>query len=106
MLLPGTALAQHPATPDVPPAAGVRTVAISDAGFSPAALVVAPGSMIAVFFIPMPAVLFGVLYLAYTWYMDRQSRDNVNHSAHLWGAGFGLLFMALLEPRLVTRLLS
>lgn len=69
-------------------------------------ILVAPGSMIAVFFIPMPALLFGVLYLAYTWYMDRQSRDNVNHSAHLWGAGFGLLFMALLEPRLVTRLLS
>jgi membrane associated rhomboid family serine protease len=69
-------------------------------------ILVAPTSMIAVFFIPMPAVLFGVLYLAYTWYMDRQSRDNINHSAHLWGAGFGLLFMALLEPRLITRLLS
>lgn len=69
-------------------------------------ILVAPGSMIAVFFIPMPALLFGVLYLAYTWYMDRQSRDNINHSAHLWGAGFGLLFMALLEPRLVARLLS
>ncbi|MCQ4165411.1 rhomboid family intramembrane serine protease [Tahibacter harae] len=69
-------------------------------------ILVAPGSQILVFFLPMPAILFGVLYLAYTWYMDRQSRDNVNHSAHLWGAGFGLLFMALLEPRLVTRLLS
>lgn len=69
-------------------------------------ILVAPTSKILVFFIPMPAILFGVLYLAYTWYMDRQSRDNVNHSAHLWGAGFGLLFMALLEPRLVMRLLS
>lgn len=64
-----------------------------------------PGATIYVFVIPMPALVFGVLYLAYTWYMDRQSRDNINHSAHLWGAGFGLMFMAMLEPQLVGRLL-
>lgn len=68
-------------------------------------ILVAPGETLSVFFIPMPALVFGVLYLAYTWYMDRQSGDNLNHSAHLWGAGFGLLFMALLEPRLVANLL-
>lgn len=68
-------------------------------------ILVSPGSMIFVLFIPMPALVYGVLYLAYTWYMDRQSNDNINHSAHLWGAGFGLLFMALLEPRLLTGLL-
>ena len=39
-------LAQHPATPDVPASAIVRTVAISDAGFSPSALVVAPGTTV------------------------------------------------------------
>jgi plastocyanin len=38
-------LAQHPATPAAPVAA-VRTVAISDAGFAPAALVVAPGTTV------------------------------------------------------------
>ncbi|MBL8300331.1 MAG: rhomboid family intramembrane serine protease [Rhodanobacteraceae bacterium] len=64
-----------------------------------------PGATLYVFFIPMPALVFGILYLAYSWYMDRQSGDNINHSAHLWGAGFGLLFMALLEPQLVGRLL-
>lgn len=64
-------------------------------------ILVAPGSTLAFFFIPMPAIVFGVIYLAYTWYMDRQSQDNINHSAHLWGAGFGVLFMALLEPRLI-----
>lgn len=68
-------------------------------------ILVSPGSMIFVLFVPMPALVYGVLYLAYTWYMDRQSNDNINHSAHLWGAGFGLLFMALLEPRLLTGLL-
>lgn len=69
-------------------------------------ILVAPAQKIFVFFIPMPALVYGVVYLAYTWYMDRQSGDNINHSAHLWGAGFGLLFMALLEPRLLSSLLS
>ncbi|TDR43919.1 rhomboid family protein [Tahibacter aquaticus] len=68
-------------------------------------ILVAPGSTLAFFFIPMPAIVFGVIYLAYTWYMDRQSQDNINHSAHLWGAGFGVLFMALLEPRLIGEFL-
>ncbi len=39
-------LAQHPATPDVPVAVAVRTVAIADSGFSPGALVVAPGTTV------------------------------------------------------------
>ena len=43
---PVIVLAQHPATPDVPAAAVVRTVAISDAAFSPSALVVAPGTTV------------------------------------------------------------
>lgn len=64
-----------------------------------------PGATIYLFVIPVPALIFGVAYLAYSWYMDRQSNDNINHSAHLWGAGFGLLFMALLEPSLLGRLL-
>jgi plastocyanin len=46
MLSAGAALAQHPAAPDVPPAAALRTAAISDAGFAPGAMVVAPGATI------------------------------------------------------------
>ncbi len=64
-----------------------------------------PGATIYLLVIPVPALVFGIAYLAYTWYMDRQSTDNINHSAHLWGAGFGLLFMALLDPGLVGGLL-
>lgn len=64
-----------------------------------------PGATIYLLVIPVPALIFGIAYLAYSWYMDRQSNDNINHSAHLWGAGFGLLFMALLEPGLLGGLL-
>jgi membrane associated rhomboid family serine protease len=57
-----------------------------------------PWAMIYVFFLPLPAIVYGVLYVGYSIWMDRQGHDNVNHSAHLWGAGYGVLFTLLLEP--------
>lgn len=50
---------------------------------------------------PLPAWVFGGLYLAYSWYMDRRSQDNVAHDAHFFGAVFGLVFMIGLQPRIV-----
>jgi len=41
----------------------------------------------------IPAILYAVLYVAYSIWMDHRGRDNVNHSAHLWGAAFGVLAM-------------
>ena len=58
-----------------------------------------PWSMIYVFFVPLPAIVYGVLYVGYSIWMDRHGHDNVNHSAHLWGAAYGVLFTLLLEPR-------
>ena len=49
----------------------------------------------------IPAFLFAILYVGYSIWMDRRGRDNVNHSAHLWGAAYGLLFTVLLEPRIL-----
>ena len=69
-----------------------------------------PWSMLLVFFIPMPAIVYAVAYTAYSIWMDRARKDNVNHSAHLWGAAFGVAFMLVVEPRLwrvfLTRLLD
>ncbi|WP_159015696.1 rhomboid family intramembrane serine protease [Cognatiluteimonas profundi] len=58
-----------------------------------------PWSLIFVFFLPVPAIVYGVVYVGYSLWMDRQGNDNVNHSAHLWGAAYGVLFTLLLEPR-------
>lgn len=64
-------------------------------------ILMAPWSSIYLFMIPIPipAIVFGVLYIAYSIWMDRRGTDNVNHSAHLWGAGYGMLFFLLMEPR-------
>lgn len=50
--------------------------------------------------IPIPGILFGVIYLAYCQYMARQGGGLINHNAHFYGAVFGFLFPILLEPRL------
>jgi membrane associated rhomboid family serine protease len=62
-------------------------------------ILVQPWSLIIVFVLPVPAIVYGVLYVGYSIWMDRQGRDNINHSAHLWGAGYGILFTLMMEPR-------
>jgi membrane associated rhomboid family serine protease len=53
------------------------------------------------FVLPIPGIVFGILYLIYSSYMSRRSRDNINHSAHFWGAVVGFFFPLLLEPGLI-----
>jgi membrane associated rhomboid family serine protease len=50
--------------------------------------------------IPVPGILFGVLYLVYSQYMSKRASDNINHDAHFIGAVFGLLFPLLIDIRL------
>jgi len=66
----------------------------------------APWNRIIVFVLPMPAILYAVLYVGYSIYMDRVGRDNINHSAHLWGAAYGVVFTLLIEPRVFTHFLA
>ena len=51
--------------------------------------------------IPIPGIIFGVLYLIYCQYMAKRSSDNINHNAHFYGALYGLLFPVLLQPSLL-----
>lgn len=73
-------------------------------------ILVNPWSLIFVFFLPVPAILYGVFYVGYSFWMDRQGGGTTNHSAHLSGAIYGVLFMLLMEPRIaglfVQRLLN
>jgi len=67
-----------------------------------------PTNKIGFFFIPpiIPAYIFGPLYLLYCIYSAKQSNDNINHDAHLWGALFGLVFPLALHPFLFQRMIG
>jgi len=62
-------------------------------------ILVQPWSLIFVFFLPVPAIVYGALYVGYSVWMEKHGQDNVNHSAHLWGAAYGIAFTLLMEPR-------
>jgi membrane associated rhomboid family serine protease len=69
-------------------------------------ILIRPWSMILVFAFPVPAIVFAFVYLGYTIYMDRRQTDRINHSAHLWGAVYGILFTLALDPGLFWRFLE
>ena len=48
--------------------------------------------------IPVPGYIFAPLYLLYCWYMARRNMDNIGHTAHFWGALYGLVFPLLCRP--------
>ena len=51
---------------------------------------------------PLPSVVFGVLYLVYSAVMARRGKGNIGHSAHFWGAIFGIAFTLALKPILAV----
>ncbi len=68
-----------------------------------ASILVNPGMSLFVFPIPfpLPSWVFGILYLVYSAYMGRKGTDNIGHSAHFWGAVFGIVFISILKPELI-----
>ncbi|UTW62052.1 rhomboid family intramembrane serine protease [bacterium SCSIO 12741] len=56
--------------------------------------------------IPIPAYIFGPLYLAAEYYLDKRGNDNVAHDAHFFGALFGFFFPIAFRPDLFLRFIS
>ncbi|MCK9203777.1 MAG: rhomboid family intramembrane serine protease [Bacteroidales bacterium] len=75
--------------------------AVSSVLFS--SILLYPTGKIFFFFIPIPipAPVFGILYLAYEYYMAKHGRDNIGHDAHLWGAIFGIVYTLALKPGII-----
>ena len=71
-----------------------------------ASILLEPNQKIGIFIIPpiIPGWLFGIMYLAYTSYMDKKGTDNTGHDAHFWGAIYGFALTAFLRPQLLTDL--
>ncbi len=57
-----------------------------------AGLLLFPGSEVYGF---IPSFIFAPLYLIMSAFMDKKGTDNINHSAHIWGALFGIAFTIL-----------
>lgn len=72
-----------------------------------ASILISPTSSLFIFPIPfpVPAYIFGVLYLIYSVYMGKQGKDNIGHYAHFFGAVFGIVFTLLLKPSLAENFL-
>jgi len=56
--------------------------------------------------VPIPAALFAVGYVAYSYWASKKSRNRINHDAHLCGAISGLAFVGVTDPAAYARLLS
>lgn len=70
-------------------------------------ILLAPWKMLYLFFaIPIPAIVFAVLYTAYSVWAQKKGNDNINHSAHLWGAAFGVVATVLLNPNVLPHFVN
>lgn len=58
-------------------------------------IILHPFEMIYVFFVPMPAIIYGFVFLGYSYYMAKKNVDNIGHDAHFWGAVFGIAYPLL-----------
>ncbi|HDS0922140.1 MULTISPECIES: rhomboid family intramembrane serine protease [Stenotrophomonas] len=68
-------------------------------------ILISPWSIIFVFFIPAPAIIYAAFYVGYSIWMDRKGGDRINHSAHLAGAAFGVIFMLAMRPAIFDHFL-
>lgn len=64
-------------------------------------ILISPWSMIIVFVIPVPAIVYAVVFLAFSIYMDQRGGGSINHSAHILGAAYGIVFTVIMEPRVI-----
>jgi membrane associated rhomboid family serine protease len=51
-------------------------------------LIIVPG-------IDFPAFIFGFIYLGVSAYLGKRGSSNINHSAHFWGAIYGIVFLII-----------
>ena len=56
--------------------------------------------------IPVPGYTFAPLYLLYCWYMAKRNMDNIGHTAHFWGAVYGLVFPLVFRPDIFQHFLA
>lgn len=53
-----------------------------------------------------PGVVLGFIYLGYSYYSSKKSKDGINHDAHLYGALFGIVYCLIFYPQALTLFLT
>ena len=48
--------------------------------------------------VPMPAFVFGILFLVVSWVLARKGKDNIGHDAHFFGALYGIMYVFIIQP--------
>jgi len=64
-----------------------------------------PGSSVYIFFVPVPipAYIFAIAFIAYSYFGLRRQIGNIGHDAHLGGAIIGLIVTTILHPAIVPQ---
>ena len=70
-----------------------------------AVIFINPYSILRFWGIPIPGIVFGIIYLIYSYIMAKRNVDNVGHDAHFWGAVYGFVFPCIFMPSLFTNFL-
>ena len=70
----------------------VSAVLFSSVVFSPFSQILLYGIL------PLPALVWAGLYVAYSIWSSRNSNDNINHDAHLWGGAYGMIYTLVICP--------
>ncbi len=60
-------------------------------------VLVNPMNFMGIMFIPvmLPAFLFAIIFLLVSFYLDKRQAGRINHSAHISGGIYGLVYMAV-----------
>lgn len=58
------------------------------------------------FIVPMPAVVFGIGYIAISFWLSRRESAMIAHGAHLGGALAGLVLTVIVRPDALSRFLE
>ena len=55
------------------------------------------------FILPIPGIVAGILYLVYSVWASKNSRDGIDHYAHFYGAIWGVILMILIQPEVLNQ---
>jgi len=72
-----------------------------------AAIVFAPWQNLYLYgVLPIPQILAGIAYVAYSYYKDKNATDNIGHMAHLTGAAWGFVFTIVMNFGLLAHFVT